>query len=479
MEQAKVALFDLDGVFVTTNSTFAFVEFYAFRHFRSLKFLKFLLTHILYFVGSGWFVTRDKRDVWLEFLAGEDAGKVREAAETFVKKKLSPAVDEGMARRFADLRGKGYRIAIVSASIDPVVGAFSAAFGFDDWFSGELFVEGGKHKGFFKNDLRGRKHAILASLEKRYGSIDLADSYFFTDNREDLPLAKIVGHSYGVVRGNFENLFWEENGISVVPAGISRKISPKRFLIPLTYFLFVRTASLTDKGLWFFFVGYPMFVLLVSGVISTANVFFIILSIAGFYSIYEIGYFVNDFKSVHREKNPTIRFDVNAPISSFWFIVNRLAFFAVVFVLLWYVYPHLFFLYCYVVANAATAAIFAVHNLLRGKQRLLTFPILKAAYLFVPIILFSGVDFLAVAVSILLVYLPGNVFIYFRKVSDRAAPSRLEMIRFIVVPTCILVAVFLVLGISRTLPWSYFFLSAWLFAGHFVKIVKLARGVQS
>ena len=66
-----VALFDLDFTFISINSTFEFVEFYALRHFRFFKLAKFAWVRFEYFIGSGWFMKRDKRDVWLEFLEGE------------------------------------------------------------------------------------------------------------------------------------------------------------------------------------------------------------------------------------------------------------------------------------------------------------------------------------------------------------------------------------------------------------------------
>lgn len=474
----KIAIFDLDFVFVNINSTFEFIEFYIYENFNPSTFIRFIFIRVVFFIGEGWLFKRDRRNVWLGFLGGEKKEKIISAAKEFVAQRMIPSVNEDIRDRFDALKRSGYFMILASASFSPVVEAFSAEMGFDCFFSSVIaFSPDGICEGIFHRDLQGRKADIIKEIEQVTGGVDYADSFFYTDNEEDLPLAKRIGNSYGVIYKNFQKIFWEENGIKTLMVDPKTIFPESLFFVPLSYALLVRH-SLANKYFTVLYIGYPLFALLVCDILTFSNLLWLLAGIVGYYALYEIGYLVNDFFSIKHETSPTIRIEQGL-VKYFWgYVFVRLVFFSLLATLLWIYYPDRNGLVFYLIGNIITTIIFLLHNVLPGRYRLMTYPFLEVSHFVVPLILFPAVGFWAALIPPALFYLPGQGLIYFRKLNNKLMITPDERFFKVVLPACLLFLIVAGCGIFGVVPARYVWLSAWIFSIHFFQVLKKASNAM-
>lgn len=168
------------------------------------------------------------------------------------------------------------------------------------------------------------------------------------------------------------------------------------FYIPFSYFVYTR---LNNLKAWVFHSYYEwlpaLFILIIfSKNTFQQNLFYFALAYLAFISIYEVGYFINDFYASRKEKKPRERLqDVKVGLSDIIFFYGiRFLFF---FVITW----HLDFFYDQLWQSfyLILAIVIVVHNLIKENElKSITFLSMAMLRLFAPIIFFINNDYFGV-----------------------------------------------------------------------------------
>jgi HAD superfamily phosphoserine phosphatase-like hydrolase len=410
----KIAIFDLDFTLINMNSTYEFIKYFFYTSRSSLKKRFFVMMYfILDAVGFPWQYFLKKRTWFIALLKDVPEDDLKKAARSFIQARVRQTLNHEVFSRFQSLRSEGYYCVILSSSLGFVVEAFAEAFSFDGHIASTVAMSAnGICLGHLAHDLTGIKEESLSRLEDRLGPIDFDQSYFFTDNQEDIGLAKKIGNSFGVVSEAIRKKYWLGNGLGALQVIPALRINPDLFFVPGMYYFYFRT---TVKNFIFYHFGFlVLIVALLKQHCSPGDFLLLLVSLLGYISIYEIGYFLNDYQAVTKEKHPSLRIDAQVcERLKIGFFAYRLIFFAAALSLLSFFFTASSIGY-YFIANLVTLAVFVVHNYMKQKSRLLTYSILKLSHFVVPVLVFD-VDMTVPLTTLILVYLPIALMRYYKK----------------------------------------------------------------
>ncbi|MFT7598371.1 MAG: putative phosphoserine phosphatase/1-acylglycerol-3-phosphate O-acyltransferase [Acidimicrobiales bacterium] len=129
---------------------------------------------------------------------GWDVADVRAAGEA-VAETLSDAVEPFAREVIADHRAAGRKLVLATTTPYDVVKPFADLLGFDDVLATRYRVDGAKYDGSIDGEfVWSRGKARSAKAWSRSRSIELADSYAYSDSIFDVPLLSLVGHPVAV-----------------------------------------------------------------------------------------------------------------------------------------------------------------------------------------------------------------------------------------------------------------------------------------
>ena len=441
---SKAAFFDLDFTFVNLNSSYAFIPFYLTRNKRFLKLAILVIFQFLSYLG----ITKAlgaERLIYYKFLKGETKQQLEKTAQLFVQQKLINYINRPVLDIFHQRQNDGYRTVLISATISPVAEAFARKLNFDLCLSSQLSYQNNVYDGVLTLDLTEKKHHQLPAIVKELGSpINTEESYFLSDNQNDLELMRLIPDSQAVVYDSFQDRYWQDRGIKTL--FVPPNNSPLRFyfFIPASYYFKTRKPirDLLLVHLPFFAAAFCF------GFAAIQNTplwpLYFLLSWITYLAVYEIGYFLNDLLALTREKTPTLNLDPLTTSFIKFYIPTRLAFATLVLAI--FSLNKNLNLPLYLAALLITLLVFLIHNFLPRPARLLTFPALKLSHLLVPLAIFTTVNLPSLLALITGFYLIKEMIYYYRKVNKLREWNAQLKARFIVAPKLLALALLLILA---------------------------------
>ena len=380
----KIAVFDLDNTFVNYNSTFEFVKFYLYQKSKP---------RLVYFYFHFYFLRRFSthfKEYCVTLLKGESRENLRRISKKF-SKVLVKGINIQIYDEFRKLRNKGYRLFLVSSSLDFVAKSFAEKVNFNQVFGSSLaFDQRGICLGYFSKDLTGRKDQLLIKMQEKLGRIDFKHSYCFSDNRDDLSLLKLFGNSYAVVNDRLASIYWNNNGIESVFVSPRLVVSERKFVVPLSYYFYARGG---EEPLISFILGsYLIFQLITlfffHSFSQTVNILVFVIGFLNYWNIYEITYLINDCRAF-KEKEPTLRIDKRMCDNLAFVTISKLLIFISLDLLLILLRVNIV---AFLVWTEITLFISLIHNYSKENsilKILITFPLLRLSHILVPLSLFS------------------------------------------------------------------------------------------
>jgi HAD superfamily hydrolase (TIGR01490 family) len=194
----RLAIIDLDGTLL--KGTSAERSFFFFLIFRAkigpIRLARFTLTFLKDAVKMGF---RRAVGTNIAYLRGETPEQVRQWADKYAERSLAEAVPAELRLKLAALKQDGYRLVLLSGSLQVLVELFKEALGTDLAIGQQIEVVAGK--------LTGRKagiypfgaeklDALFARLDP--SGIDWPNSWALADRLWDLPVLERVGHPVAV-----------------------------------------------------------------------------------------------------------------------------------------------------------------------------------------------------------------------------------------------------------------------------------------
>jgi HAD superfamily hydrolase (TIGR01490 family) len=199
MASPAVAFFDLDGTLVVGQTTLLLVRFLRKERIVSRTFL----------VGTGlWFlaymiglvkVTERSRNQGARVFAGRSIEEVDGLMDRFTEEILVPRFHPAATAALAEHQAVGDRVVVISAALEPVVGAVCRWLGVPDFVGTACEIEQGRYLGRLVSPSphAEEKARVAAEYLKRW-AVDAADCWAYADHGSDMTLLQSVGHPVAV-----------------------------------------------------------------------------------------------------------------------------------------------------------------------------------------------------------------------------------------------------------------------------------------
>jgi phosphoserine phosphatase len=404
----KISVYDFDNTLVSSNSVYGFVKFsLEVRCASKIGYvLSIILLHIKIWFGVNLFGS-SKSEVLVKELKGFNKNWLKENGVSFAKTRL--IYNKQIVEQLRDDVNNGFHIIIISGGIDDVLLPSANDLGVTEVICSSLNFAGCLCLGEFERDVRGKKSEEVDRLVSKYKIISLSDSKFTSDNLEDIPCATRFGKIVGVAKGPVAAQVWSRvtDNIKVVGGGV--ELGWKHLFLPGYYYIFVRAN-------WLELVLHRIIYSLILCVYcaENANPLVLFISWLNFILLYEVGYLDNDYNAAKNEDFPSLRLGDNQKwhyvrifvgVRIFLFLISAIALSRVA------------GLHSSLLVSGLSLInllIYLFHNRLKQKNRLITYPVLKASHLYIPLITTSCYSVLVI--SLLAFYLPQTITGYARKI---------------------------------------------------------------
>lgn len=199
MASSAVAFFDLDGTLVVGQTTLLLVRFLRKERIVSRTFL----------LGTGlWFlgyrvglvkVTERSRSQGARVFAGRSIEEVDGLMDRFTEEALVSRFHPAATAALAEHQAAGDRVVVISAALEPVVGAVCRRLGVTDFVGTVCEIGRGRYLGrLVSPSPHAEEKARVAAEYLDRWAVDAADCWAYADHGSDMTLLQSVGHPVAV-----------------------------------------------------------------------------------------------------------------------------------------------------------------------------------------------------------------------------------------------------------------------------------------
>jgi HAD superfamily hydrolase (TIGR01490 family) len=197
--RSAVAIFDLDGTLVVGQTQVLLVKFLRKAGVVSRT---FVVGTALWFIGYRLKlvrVTQASREKGAGILRGLTVEEVGALMDRFADEIMIPRLHPAAAAALAEHRTEGDVVVVVSAALDPVVGALCRRLDVAEYAGATCEVNDGRYTGRLTAPVpyRQEKARLAARFIAAHGA-DPAECWAYADHDTDLDLLRSVGHPVAV-----------------------------------------------------------------------------------------------------------------------------------------------------------------------------------------------------------------------------------------------------------------------------------------
>ena len=192
----KAAFFDLDKTILATSSSLAFSKpLYEQGLIKRADVVRGAYRQFVFTIaGATHEQTERMRHHLSALVTGWEVKDLQQLIQDSLIESISPLVHEEILAILKRHQADGYKVIIVSASGNEIVGPISEILGADDYIATELEIFHGKYTGAITFYAYGENKVIAINNYAEKHSIDLNASYAYSDSITDLPMLEVVGH---------------------------------------------------------------------------------------------------------------------------------------------------------------------------------------------------------------------------------------------------------------------------------------------
>lgn len=193
----KVAIFDIDGTLIKGRSSeriffWYLVEKKIITNRDLMRYVWFFLKRL--FGCKGVYVRRNKN-----YIRGKRYDLIVTEAQKCFDERIAPLISQKGLEEIRRLKQKGYRIILLTGTLDPLMERFKIVCGADEGIGTSLERENGIVTGEIDGIYayhRGKTH-VVESLVKE-GGIDLDKSFAYANEKIDIDFMQLVGNPVAV-----------------------------------------------------------------------------------------------------------------------------------------------------------------------------------------------------------------------------------------------------------------------------------------
>ena len=210
----KLGIFDVDFTITKKETLMQFFKYMIHKDKKNIKFLpRAIFSGIMYCIGI--YDEKKVKETFLKFIDGIDEKELSYIVKEFYSDVLSNILYEDAIKMMRELKSKGYKIYLISASPEFYLNEFYSFKEVDKIIGTKFKFKDGK----FIREMDGynckgeeKVRRLMEELKKDNIEVDFKDSYMFSDSLSDKPLLDLVGHPYLInfkKKNNIEILKWK------------------------------------------------------------------------------------------------------------------------------------------------------------------------------------------------------------------------------------------------------------------------------
>ncbi len=210
----KLGIFDVDFTITKKETLMQFFKYMIHKDKKNIKFLpRAIFSGIMY--GIGIYDEKKVKETFLKFIDGIDEKELSYIVKEFYSDVLSNILYEDAIKMMRELKSKGYKIYLISASPEFYLNEFYSFKEVDKIIGTKFKFKDGKFIREMDGDnCKGEEKVrrLMEELKKDNIEVDFKDSYMFSDSLSDKPLLDLVGHPYLInfkKNNNIEILKWK------------------------------------------------------------------------------------------------------------------------------------------------------------------------------------------------------------------------------------------------------------------------------
>lgn len=203
----KILLVDLCGTVVRENTTFHMLDLLEHKNFilknRKSILVKFLNKFLMAIFGYDFIKSES-----IKSLNGKSKNYIEELSKSSIN---SMNFNTTILKLIEEKRNNGYKIILVTATLDTIAEQFSKIVNADDIISSKLSFDGELCEGKLHKDI------LLSKIEEVNYLFDLSCRVeMITDNKTDLDVCKKCDSFYSISYNKKDSMYWKNKGSKIV-----------------------------------------------------------------------------------------------------------------------------------------------------------------------------------------------------------------------------------------------------------------------
>jgi HAD superfamily hydrolase (TIGR01490 family) len=210
----KLAIFDVDYTITKKETLMQLFKYVIMKDIKNIRFLpRALYSGFMYSINI--YDEKRVKESFLKFIEGIEEKDLALLVKNFYKDVLEKNLYEDAIKMMKNLKSKGYKVYLISASPEFYLREFYSIKEVDMIIGTRFTLESGKFiRKMQGENCKGEEKVkrLKEVLEKENIEVDYKNSYMFSDSLSDKPLLDLVGNAYLInfrKKNTFEVLRWK------------------------------------------------------------------------------------------------------------------------------------------------------------------------------------------------------------------------------------------------------------------------------
>lgn len=194
----KLAIFDVDFTITNKETLLEFFKFILKKDNKNIKYVPRVITSGLLY-GIKVYDERRVKESFLKFIDGIDEKDLKNLVKSYYDERLTSILYKDAIDKIRELKGKGYKIYLISASPEFYLNEFYDIKEVDMIIGTKFhFNEGKFARKMLGANCKGEEKVkrLMEVLKEKNIEVDFKNSLMFSDSLSDKPLLDLVGNGY-------------------------------------------------------------------------------------------------------------------------------------------------------------------------------------------------------------------------------------------------------------------------------------------
>lgn len=194
----KLAIFDVDFTITNKETLLEFFKFVLKKDKKNAKYIpRVIVSGILY--GIKVYDEKKVKEAFLKFIEGISEEDLEQLVKRYYEERLTQILYKDAIDKIKELKEKGYKVYLISASPEFYLNQFYAIEEVDMIIGTRFHFSDGKFaRKMLGRNCKGEEKVkrLMEVLKEKNIEVDFENSFMFSDSLSDKPLLDLVGKGY-------------------------------------------------------------------------------------------------------------------------------------------------------------------------------------------------------------------------------------------------------------------------------------------